>query len=251
VGFWDLRVAVAEQYQLGRVFIAGDAAHSHPPYGGFGLNNGLEDIRNLGWKLAARLQGWGGEALLESYSDERRPIFKETGEDFIASRIEREGAFFDRYNPQKDKAAFEKAWKELENSGRDFVMTYEPNFEGSSVIDGPPGGVCSAHGNHTYTARAGHHLPPHSLSSGKDVFEELLDGFTLLAFDADDEAVNAFEAAAAELTIPFKTVRDTYADPRTQYEAKMILVRPDQYVVWIGDTLPADAKALLQKAVGK
>ena len=51
----------------GRIFIAGDAAHSHPPYGGFGLNNGLEDAINLGWKLAAVLQGWGGEGLLASY----------------------------------------------------------------------------------------------------------------------------------------------------------------------------------------
>ena len=68
VGFWDLRVSVAERYQQGRIFIAGDAAHTHPPYGGFGLNNGLEDAVNLAWKLAARLQGWGGEALLESYS---------------------------------------------------------------------------------------------------------------------------------------------------------------------------------------
>ncbi len=48
VGFWDLRIAVAENYQVGRVFIAGDAAHGHPPYGGFGLNNGMEDARNLG-----------------------------------------------------------------------------------------------------------------------------------------------------------------------------------------------------------
>ena len=61
VGFWDLRVAVAERYQVGRVFIAGDAAHSHPPYGGFGLNNGLEDVVNLGWKLAAQLKGWGSD----------------------------------------------------------------------------------------------------------------------------------------------------------------------------------------------
>ena len=94
VGFWDLRVAVAETYQVDRVFIAGDAAHSHPPYGGFGVNNGLEDARNLGWKLAARIQGWSGEALLNSYSQERHPIFKETGEDFIAARIKREGKFF-------------------------------------------------------------------------------------------------------------------------------------------------------------
>ena len=111
LGFWDLRVAVAEKYQVGRVFIAGDAAHSHPPYGGFGLNNGLEDAVNLGWKLAAKLDGWGGDTLLQSYSDERRPIFKEVAEDFIAARIRNDGAFLNRYNPARDKAEFETAWK--------------------------------------------------------------------------------------------------------------------------------------------
>ena len=84
VGFWDLRIAVAEKYQVGRVFIAGDAAHSHPPYGGYGLNNGLDDVANLGWKLAARLKGWGSDALLASYSEERRPVFQET-----ATRVHR------------------------------------------------------------------------------------------------------------------------------------------------------------------
>ena len=59
VGFWDLRIAVASRYRADRVFIAGDACHSHPPYGGFGLNSGLEDVANLGWKLAAVLQGLG------------------------------------------------------------------------------------------------------------------------------------------------------------------------------------------------
>ena len=111
VGFWDLRVAVAEHYQVGRVFIAGDAAHSHPPYGGFGLNNGLEDAANLGWKLAATLQGWGGDALLRSYSEERRPIFKEVGEDFIAARIAKDAAFLARYDPRRDREEFERAWK--------------------------------------------------------------------------------------------------------------------------------------------
>ena len=62
IGFWDLRFAIADAYRRGRIFIAGDAAHSHPPYGGYGVNTGLEDARNLGWKLAAVLQGWAGKA---------------------------------------------------------------------------------------------------------------------------------------------------------------------------------------------
>ena len=58
LGFWDLRIAIADSYRKGRVFLAGDAAHSHPPYGGYGVNMGLEDARNLGWKLAAACDGW-------------------------------------------------------------------------------------------------------------------------------------------------------------------------------------------------
>ena len=196
VGFWDLRVAVAEKYQVGRVFIAGDAAHSHPPYGGFGLNNGLEDAVNLGWKLAARLDGWGGDALLQSYSDERRPIFKEVAEDFIAARIRNDGAFLNRYNPARDKAEFEQAWKAQESDVGNRAQVYEPSYEGSPVVIGPPGGVSTAHGKHVFKARAGHHLVPQKLSSGRNVFEELGKAFTLLAFDADDGAVRAFEQAA-------------------------------------------------------
>jgi 2-polyprenyl-6-methoxyphenol hydroxylase-like FAD-dependent oxidoreductase len=251
VGFWDLRVAVAERYQVGRVFIAGDAAHSHPPYGGFGLNNGLEDAANLGWKLAAKLDGWGDDKLLASYSDERRPIFHEVAEDFIAKRIRIDGEFLARYSPEKDKAEFERAWTEKASDMDTRAQVYEPNYEGSPVVAGPPGGKSTAHGEHLFKARAGHHLVPQKLSSGRDVFEELGGGFTLLAFDAGDLAVRAFEQAAGELKVPLKIVRDSYADGRTRYEARMILVRPDQFIVWTGDAPPSDAGAIMRKVTGR
>lgn len=251
VGFWDLRVAVAEQYQAGRVFIAGDSAHSHPPYGGFGLNNGLEDIVNLGWKLAAKLEGWGTDALLESYSDERRAIFRETGEDFIASRIREEAAFLDRYNPERDRAEFEEAWKRLEHEGWSRHASYEPNYEGSHIVCGPPGGKNSAHGVHMFKARAGHHLTPLPLSSGRNVFEELGAGFTLLAFGVDDAAIKPFDDAARACGAPLKVIRDTYAGGREKYESQLTLVRPDQYVVWTGNTAPADANAIMRRVTGQ
>jgi hypothetical protein len=252
VGFWDLRIAVAERYQVGRVFIAGDAAHSHPPYGAYGLNNGLDDVANLGWKLAARLDGWGSDALLQSYTEERRPVFKETAENYIAAGILRDKAFFERYSPERDRAEFERAWKEEHQGASGLrIATYEPHYEGSPVVFGPPGGRSSARGEHTFKARAGHHLPPQLLSSGRNVFEELGPGFTLLAFDGDDRAAAAFEQAAKSLGVPLKIVRDSYADGRKAYEARLILVRPDRYAAWVADAPPSDAQAVLAKAAGR
>jgi 2-polyprenyl-6-methoxyphenol hydroxylase-like FAD-dependent oxidoreductase len=250
VGFWDLRVQVAQDYRAGRILIAGDAAHSHPPYGGFGVNNGLEDIANLGWKLAARLKGFGGEALLESYDQERRPVFRELGDEFIAGRVAWEGELINRHDPDKEPEAFKRAWAELKTGSAPIVLNYEPNYEGSPVVFGPPGGVTRAKGEYMVKARAGHHLAPRKLSSGRDVFEELGFDFALLAFGVDDAVVDAFEKAATAHKIPLKIVRDTYADGRQDYEARLMLIRPDQYVAWTADTAPADADAVLRKVVG-
>src|SRR5713226_2511901 len=222
IGFWDLRIMVASRYSQRRVFIAGDACHQHPPYGGFGLNTGLEDATNLGWKLAAKLHGWGGQSLLESYDQERRPIFKETGEAMIAGGIERDRAWLERYNPRKDRAEFEPAWAEYGATWGMRPQAYEPHYEGSSVVMGPEGGVCSIHGRMSFKAEAGHHLAPKGLSSGRNVFEELSDGFTLLAFDAEDEPVRALEAAAQRRKMPLKVIRDSYAGGREQYESRLV-----------------------------
>lgn len=249
VGFWDLRIMVAEQYSKGRTFIAGDAAHQHPPYGGFGLNTGLEDARNLGWKLAAALQGWGGEALLNSYNEERRPIFVETGEAMIAGGIERDRKFLERYNPDKDREEFERAWQEM--SRRNDRQSYEPHYEGSSVVAGTPGAACSIHGQFTLEARAGHHLSPRTLSSGRNVFEELGQGFTLIALGVGEEPVGRLEEAAKRLGVPLKVIRDSYDGGREAYASRLVLVRPDEYVVWAGDEAPTDAEALLRKVTGR
>jgi rifampicin monooxygenase len=64
----------AERYRVGRVFLAGDAAHVHPPQGGQGLNLGIQDAFNLGWKLAAEINGWAPAELLDSYHTERHPV---------------------------------------------------------------------------------------------------------------------------------------------------------------------------------
>jgi 2-polyprenyl-6-methoxyphenol hydroxylase-like FAD-dependent oxidoreductase len=65
---------LAERYRVGRVLLAGDAAHIHPPIGGQGLNLGIQDAFNLGWKLAAEVDGWVPEGLLDTYHTERHPV---------------------------------------------------------------------------------------------------------------------------------------------------------------------------------
>jgi hypothetical protein len=253
VGFWDLRVDVASRYREGRCFIAGDACHSHPPYGGFGLNSGLEDVVNLGWKLAAALQGWGSERLLDSYTEERQPIFVETGQ-LIANGIERDRIFLERHHPDRDRADFEQAWERVATASqgaRSYEPSYDPHYEGSSVVDGPPGSSCSVHGRFSFAAHPGHHLSPQALSSGRNVYEELGPAFSLLAFGVEDRTVEGFLDAARSLGVPLEVVRDSYEEGRRAYESPLILVRPDQHVVWAGDEAPADAVALMRRVAGR
>jgi 2-polyprenyl-6-methoxyphenol hydroxylase-like FAD-dependent oxidoreductase len=251
VGFWDLRVQVAETYRAGRAFVAGDAAHTHPPYGGFGLNNGLEDAVNLGWKLAAVLQGWAGDGLLDSYSLERQPVFRDVGEDIIGGWIRDDRQVLQESSPQRDRDEFARRFEEVTKGFGKRLRGFEPHYEGSPVVLGPPGGRSSAHGSHAFDARPGHHLPPQPLADGRQVFDALGGGFTLLALDADEDAVRALADAAAEVQIPLDVVRDTAADGREQYGARLVLVRPDQFVAWTGEAAPADPAALVATVTGR
>ncbi|QOZ45888.1 monooxygenase [Bradyrhizobium sp. CCBAU 53340] len=249
IGFWDLRFTLADSYRAGHVFIAGDAAHSHPPYGGYGINSGFEDAVNLTWKLAGALQGWAPASLLDSYDAERRPVFASTARDFIETSIFRDRDFLRQHDPARDRADFEAAWLARQSGARAEVNAFEPNYEGSPIVFGPTGGVSSAIGSHAYAARAGHHLAPQPLSSGKNVFEELGDGFTLIDL-ADGAAAAAFRQAAAWLGTPLKVIEDTASGGREKYEAGQILVRPDQFVAYAGNNAD-DASKILMRAVGR
>jgi len=254
IGFWDLRFAVAQSYQNGRVMLAGDAAHSHPPYGGYGVNTGFEDARNLGWKLAAALQGWGGEHLLDSYDAERRPVFASTIRDFIAKSIETDREFLASYDPQRDLPAFETQWRRRASGAVGEVHAFEPHYEGSPVVCGPAGTSGhggSAMGSHQFAARAGHHLAPAALSTGPNVFEAMGEGFTLLAFGAQASRWQAFVAAAGDMGLPLTVVQDTCEGERERYQSSLVLVRPDQFVAWTGEAVSAqEALDILRQVSG-
>lgn len=256
IGFWDLRFMMADRYRAGRVFVAGDAAHSHPPYGGYGVNSGLEDARNLGWKLAATLQGWGGEALLDSYDTERRPVFASTMRDFIAKSIESDRAFLEAFDPVRDRSAFEAAWQARAQGAVGEVHAFEPHYEGSPVVTPPDSAprVSGAVGAHRFEARAGHHLAPAVLSDGRDVYATFDAGYTLLALGADETAVAHFRAAAEAMGLPLKVVRGERTGEAGRYAAPLVLVRPDQFAAWAGTDTAIDAataRAILATARGR
>lgn len=247
VGFWDMRFALADRYRKGRVFVAGDAAHSHPPYGGYGINSGLEDAVNIGWKLAAVCEGWGSEALLDSYHEERHGVFESTSREFIARFIEQDRMFLEAYDPKQDEAAFLAAW--TRRADMDEVVHFAPNYVGSPIVSGPSGQP-GARGDHRLAARAGHHLTPAPTKDGGNIYDALGRGFTLFVFDDDrDGRASRFEQAARELGVPFDLCVLPDESLVRRLGATCVLVRPDQFVAWAGED--GDAAAILGKAVGQ
>lgn len=240
-GFWDLRFALADSYRSGRLFVAGDAAHSHPPYGGYGVNSGLEDARNLGWKLAAVLQGSAGDALLDSYDAERRPVFRSTIDDFIARSIETDRAFLENFDPSKDRAAFEQEWTRRAQGAVGEVNAFEPNYEGSPVVADAAGRTSSAKGSHQFVARPGHHLAPATLDTGGNIYEALGTDFTLVALGVQPSAVQVFRDAADALNLPLKVIEAPATGEAARYEARWILVRPDHFVAWTNSASQVEA----------
>ncbi len=250
IGFWDLRIAHAKSYRNSRLFIAGDAAHSHPPYGGYGVNTGLEDARNLGWKLAAHLQGWGGPGLLASYGAERHPVFASTAADFIDRMIRDDRAFSRSFAPERDRAAFEAEWKRRAGSGNADVTQFLPNYAGSPVVFGRDGAESSARGTHRVEARAGYHLAPQPLPSGRDLWDAIGSGFALLDFSGAPQIAAAFEAEAAGHGIPLTVVAEPSEAAREAYGCDLVLVRPDLFIAWVGNADDCDPTAILARARG-
>jgi 4-hydroxyisophthalate hydroxylase len=250
IGFWELRVATADTYRKGRIFIAGDAAHSHPPYGGYGINTGFEDAANLGWKLAATLQGWAGSKLLDTYDEERRPVFQSTARDFIERAIAADRQFLETFSPDRDRSTFEREWQARSSGAKAEINAFEPNYRGSTIVWGDSGSGCSALGSHSFTARAGHHLAPSLLSSGRNVFEDLGQGFSLLGLDVHETTLRSFEAAARQLGMPLKIIQDTCDGDRERYQARLILIRPDQFVAWASSESDVDGGEALRRTIG-
>ena len=253
---WVAQSMVADAYSSGRAFLAGDACHLHPPFGGFGMNMGIGDAVDLGWKLAGTLQGWGGPGLLASYQPERRPVHLRTIRESVANyatlgnQLVRPG--IEDPGPAGDAARREVGALVLATKNREFStlgLVLGARYEGSPILvpDGssaPPEDCV-----HYVPSACPGCLAPHLwLADGSSLYDHFGPGYTLLATQgaAGTEAA-ASEAAASGL--PLKVLAPGDGRLEALYQARFALVRPDQHVAWRGDELP-DAKQLLDRASG-
>ena len=263
---WERRERVATRYRDGkRVFIAGDAAHQNSPTGGLGLHTGLQDALDIGWKLTAMLQGWGGERLLESYEIERQPVALNnvracTGEFELLSSLPC-GPEIDKETPEGD--ALRKRWAEV------FYATNHANmpmftenlrlgfcYDPSPIVvsDGSPA-IPVETKQFVPSARPGTRaphavLPPDSKGGSRSTLDLFGKGFVLLRLGAVPPSGDGIAAAAEMRRVPLAIVDLADEKIAALYERRLVLVRPDGHVAWRTDEAPADALALIDKVRG-
>jgi 2-polyprenyl-6-methoxyphenol hydroxylase-like FAD-dependent oxidoreductase len=253
---WVGRRLVANRFRDRRVFIAGDAAHLWVPYAGYGMNAGIADAVHLAWLLAATLQGWADEGLLDAYEAERQPITEQVSNfamDHAQKMIRARRAVPANIEATDAEGAAARALVGQESydlnvqqfccAGLNFGYFY-----GDSPIivrDGeapPPYSM----GDFTPSTVPGCRAPHFWLADGRSLYDAFGPGYTLLRTDGATDARALTDAARAR-GMPLKVLdlqpREGHL-PET-YRHKLVLCRADQHVVWRGDQIPADAAALV------
>ncbi|WP_427912447.1 FAD-dependent oxidoreductase [Ramlibacter sp. MMS24-I3-19] len=256
---WVGRRLVAERFRDRNVFIAGDAAHLWVPYAGYGMNAGIADALNLSWLLAARLQGWGGEGILDAYEAERQPITEQVSHfamDHAAKMIKARSVV-----PPNIEAADAEGQAARERIGRE---SYELNvqqfccaglnfgyfYRGSPIViedgEAPP---AYSMGDFTPSTVPGCRAPHFWLPDGRSLYDTFGQGYTLLRFDPAVD-VASLAAAAGEQRMPLTVLDVDRACAPQAYRHKLLLVRDDQHVAWRGDAMPADVQAMVATLCG-
>jgi 2-polyprenyl-6-methoxyphenol hydroxylase-like FAD-dependent oxidoreductase len=256
---WIRRHLVADHYGRGRVLLAGDAVHVMPPNGGLGMNTGLGDSVDLGWKLAAVHDGWGGDELIASYEAERRPVGIRQCDEAMTN--------FQRYGSRKPvphvtdetpegeavraelgrrlSSANSQAWENPLNTHLGYRYAESPIV----IPDGPPPPEPEDSRVYTQTSHPGSRAPHAWLKDGRSTLDLFGRGFTLLRFPGAP-AADALAAACGKRGVPLEIVMLDDADIATLYERNMVLVRPDGHVAWRGDRLPENVDSLVDRVRG-
>jgi 2-polyprenyl-6-methoxyphenol hydroxylase-like FAD-dependent oxidoreductase len=248
---------VAEKFQRGRIFLGGDAVHLFTPTGGLGYNTAVEDAVNLGWKLNAVLNGWGGPHLLDSYEIERQAIAKRNTT--YARRFADSMGLFVAPPELEDAGPAGEAARKLTGDHFNHHARFEFNipgitfggrYDGSPIIV-PDGTAPPPDAPNTYqpTACPGGRAPHLWLDDGRSLYDTLGFEFTLLQLGAKPVDAGSFRAAAEAMNMPLSVVTVPGEEARELYGADLALIRPDQIVAWRGNS-SADAADALRRATG-
>jgi 2-polyprenyl-6-methoxyphenol hydroxylase-like FAD-dependent oxidoreductase len=231
---WQARMLLADSFGSGRTYLVGDAAHQNPPWGGHGFNTGVGDAVNLAWKLAANLSGWAPAELLDSYDAERRPVAQQTIDlagtnmralsvDLTSPELMVEGGTGVRAREAAAVAIEDVKRAEFYSLGLVLGYGYGPD----SARQSPTAEY------YTPIAAPGNRLP-HTRNAASDSLFDLLGlEFTILG-----RAPESWRATAARRGVPLEVVDPTASGFPAVLADRLVLVRPDQHIAWIG---PADA----------
>ena len=254
---WLAQRRIASTYRVGRAFLLGDAAHLHPPMGGYGMNMGIGDAVDLGWKLGAVINGWAGAGLLSSYEIERRPIhlrvIEEAASNFSNNSNRYREPDLESAGPQGDMARQRVGLRIREEKAREFAsigVQLGYRYEGSPVViaDGSDA-TADEVSSYIPTARPGH-LAPHAWVDGERCVYDLFGpGLTLLRLSGNGDSGHGLIGAAEKDGVPLVVVDLPRPEIRELYDADLALVRPDQQIAWRGDSV-ADGVHLLDRVRG-
>ena len=257
---WVASRFIANRYRSDRVFLAGDACHLHPPFGGYGMNMGVADGVDLGWKLASVLQGWGGPQLLDSYERERRPVHEFVLDEAVANhtvlgnQLWQNGLEDDNETGaqlRREVGARIQSTKMREFATLGVVLGYR--YDDSPVI-ASDGSEAPGHDfiNYVPTSRPGAIAPHAWLHDGSSLYDHFGKGFTLLANkDASQSSIEGARAQAHLAGVPLKVVQPREAGMQSLYPTRLTLIRPDQHVAWRGNAWPEASCGLFERVTGR
>ena len=260
---WVGRRLVSDRFRDRRVFICGDACHLWVPYAGYGMNAGIADATNLAWHLSARLRGWGTDALLDAYEQERQPITEQVSKfamnhaaamikarGAVPERIEETSSEGDAIRAANGREAYDLNVQQFCCAGLNFGYYYDKSplivYDGAAHPDFSMGGFTAS----TVPGCRAPHFWLTEEAGGGSLYDALGSDYTLLSFDSAMKT-SALEAAFAAAGVPLKVLDLSGVDNvPLEYEHKLVLCRIDQQVAWRSDAPPVDPKALVEKLRG-
>lgn len=257
VDSWTRREMVADQYRYGRVFLAGDCAHQNTPTGGYGMNTGLGDVVDLGWKIAAMLNGWGGDHLLNSYEADRRPVAARNVAEATANFRRRSYATSEALceatpagaRIRRDLGARIVADNTRQHRGHGIALGHI--LEGSPICVGDETEMSpDTVKDYVPSTRPGARAPHAALPDGRSILDLFGHGFVLLRLGDMAPDAGALAAAAEKRGMPLNVTSIDDRKITALYERNLVLIRPDGFVAWRGNALPNNPLCLIDRVRG-